>query len=141
MDSLDFQQEPAQTLSRFADQVTAVKLREDGQVILAGDKLGTIQLLELKQKLVLREYKKEFKNQINCLDFAPSRRAFVACSNETSWKYFDIQNSDGSVFTCQAAHSDNIKQVQFVPGSSDFVISAGQDKFLKLWKIDQSVFG
>lgn len=129
-------QEPKMTLSRFEDQITAVKLREDGQVVLAGDKLGNIELIELKQKLVLRNYKNEFKNQVNFLDFSPTKRAFVACSNETSWKYYDISNSDGALFVCQAAHSDNIKQVQFLPGEAKYVISAGQDKYLKLWHID-----
>ena len=90
-DDYDFdQQTPLHTLSRFDDAVTAIKLREDGQVILAGDKLGTIQLYELNQKIKLREYKNQFKNQINFLDFSSERRNFVACSNETSWKYFDI---------------------------------------------------
>ena len=42
-------------------------------------------------------------------DFSKSKKGFVSCSNETSWKYFDIQYSKGSIFTCQAAHSDNIK--------------------------------
>jgi hypothetical protein len=58
--------------------------------MLVGDKLGKIELLELKQKLALRSYENDHKNQINCFDFAPTKRAFVSCSNETSWKYFDI---------------------------------------------------
>jgi len=51
------QQEPLNSFSRFDDAVTAIKLREDGQVFLAGDKLGTIGLYELNQKIKLREYK------------------------------------------------------------------------------------
>ena len=113
------------TLSRFEDMITAVKLREDGQVVVAGDKLGTIELIELKQKLVLRRYKNQFKNQVNFLDFSPTKRAFVACSNETSWKYYDIQSSDSALFVCKGAHADNIKQVQFVPGEAGYVVSAG----------------
>jgi hypothetical protein len=42
------------------------------------------------------------------------------------------------VFTCQAAHSDNIKQVGFLPGRADKVISVGLDKEVKLWHIDLS---
>jgi hypothetical protein len=78
-------------------------------VVVAGDKMGKIELVEIKQKIALRTYAHEHKNQINFLDFGPNKRSFVSCSNETSWKYFDIQNSSGSIFTCQAAHSDNIK--------------------------------
>ena len=105
--------------------MTAVKLREDGQILLAGDKLGKIEMIELNQKIALRTYENDHKNQINFFDFSPNKRHFVSCSNETSWKFFDIQRSAGSVFTCQAAHSDNVKQVQFVPKSEELVISAG----------------
>lgn len=41
--------------------------------------------------------------------------------------------------TCQAAHSDNIKQVMFMPKTSDIVISGSSDKFLKLWKIEDEI--
>jgi WD40 repeat protein len=75
---------------KFTEVVTACKLREDGSVVLAGDKSGKIELVEIKQKLSLRTYENEHKTQINCLDFAPSKRAFISCANETSWKYFDI---------------------------------------------------
>jgi len=51
-----------QRLTRFNEQVTAIKLREDGQVILVGDRLGKIELIELKQKMVLRTYENEHKN-------------------------------------------------------------------------------
>jgi len=85
-----------------------VCLREDGNVMLIGDKLGKIELMELKQKVALRTYE-EHKTQINSLDFSSNKRNFVSCANETSWKLFDIQVPSRSVLTCQGAHSDNIK--------------------------------
>lgn len=103
---------------------------------MAGDRLGRIDLYEVRKKMALRTYEHEHKNQINFLDFAPSKRAFLSCSNETSWKFFDIQKGTGCIFTCQGAHSDNIKQVQFLPNSEQFVLSASSDKELKLWQID-----
>lgn len=47
---------PWQSIRKFKETVTAVKLREDGQVFLAGDKMGRIELVEIKQKLALRTY-------------------------------------------------------------------------------------
>jgi len=38
---------PIHTLRRFTEVVTAIKLREDGQILLAGDKLGKIEMVEL----------------------------------------------------------------------------------------------
>lgn len=67
--------------------------------MLVGDKMGKIELMELKQKVALRTYE-EHKNQINYLEFSCNKRTFVSCSNETSWKYYDIQQNKGSVFTC-----------------------------------------
>lgn len=130
--------EPIAKITKFKDEVTIVKLREDGQVILVGDKNGLLQLMELKNKVVLRTYENEHKNQINYLDFSCNKRNFVSCSNETSWKLYDIQNSKGSIATCHAAHSDHVKQVQFVPGVENLVISGAQDKEVKMWEINQN---
>ena len=100
--------------------------------------MGKIELIEIKQKLALRTYN-DHKNQINCLDFAANKRSFISCSNETSWKLYDIQESKGAIMTCQAAHSDNIKQVMFMPKTSNIVISGSSDKFLKLWRIEDEI--
>lgn len=83
---------------------------------------------------MLRQYK-EFKHEVSCLDFASNNRFFVASANETSWKYFDIQEGGSSVFTCQAAHSDHIKVVRFV--ADDLVLSASVDKSVKLWRVGE----
>jgi len=135
-DDFELDIEPVQTIAKFTETVTAVKMREDGGIILAGDKQGRIELVELKQRLSLRSYPHDHVNQVNGFDFSPNKKAFVSCSNETSWKYFDILKSDGAVFTCQAAHSDNIKQVTFVPGADDLLLSASQDKELKVWSLN-----
>ena len=37
--------EPLHTIRKFDDMVTSLKIREDGQVLLTGDKLGKIQLM------------------------------------------------------------------------------------------------
>lgn len=100
--------------------------------------MGNIELVEIKQKLALRSYN-DHKNQINCLDFAANKRSFISCSNDTSWKLYDIQNISGAIMTCQAAHSDNIKQVMFLPKTSDIVISGSSDKYLKIWRIKDDI--
>lgn len=49
---------------------------------------------------------------------------------------FDIQDSaSSSVLSIQAAHSDNIKRVAYLPGSEDYIVSAGSDKLVKLWDL------
>jgi WD40 repeat protein len=101
--------EPIANITKFMEEITFVQLREDGQTMLVGDKNGKIDLMELKNKVILRSYPAEHKNQINWLDFSSNRRQFISCSNETSWKLFDIQSNNKCIYSCNAAHSDNIR--------------------------------
>ena len=48
--------DPKHTFSRFDDHVTSVQFRQDGGLLLTGEKSGRIQLHELKNKFVLRTY-------------------------------------------------------------------------------------
>ena len=80
---------PRQQLFKFDDTTTAINFRQDGQLLLAGEKTGRIQLFELNNKFVLRQYT-SFSNRINCMTFDQSNQKFLACANETSIKYFDI---------------------------------------------------
>ena len=84
---------PSQQLFKFNDPTSALQFRKDGNLILVGEISGRIQLFELKNKFALRSYT-EHSNRINCLDFSADNRHFISCSNETSIKLFDIQNSN-----------------------------------------------
>ena len=68
-DDVEFEPlKPSAQLFKFKDVVTACEFRPDGQLILAGDIEGRVQLMELKNKYILRSY--ECKNRINALSFA-----------------------------------------------------------------------
>lgn len=47
---------PMSSLFKFKDAVTAIKLRQDGNLILCGEKLGKIQIIQIDTKFSLREY-------------------------------------------------------------------------------------
>jgi len=102
-------------------------------LLLVGETSGRIQLFELKNKFVLRQYG-EHSNRINCLDFSPDNRHFISCANETAIKLWDIQNSNTeSELTIAAAHSDNIKRVSYL--SEHTILSASSDSTVKLWDL------
>eukprot|EP00347_Sterkiella_histriomuscorum_P009274 403341835 len=122
---------PISTMFKFKDAVHSVKLRQDGNLLLAGENSGRIQLFEIKNKFILKTYQ-EFTSQINSFDFKPNMKEFVAGSNESGIKYFSIQEPQ-SIFTIKNAHNDNIKKVQFV--SDNILLSASQDKTVKLWDL------
>ena len=84
---------PRHQLFKFDDTVTSIRFRQDGQLLLAGEKTGRIQLFELNNKFVLRQYN-SFTNRINCMTFDLNNKNFLACANETSIKYFDIQSTE-----------------------------------------------
>ena len=49
-------------MTKFTEEITFVKVRADGQVMLVGDKMGHIELIELNNRLALRTYDGEHKN-------------------------------------------------------------------------------
>jgi WD40 repeat protein len=81
---------PVQRLQKFKDIATAVQLRQDGNIVLCGEKTGRIQLIELQNKFVLKTYEEEHANQINAFAFKQTMREFVAGANDTNIKVFDI---------------------------------------------------
>lgn len=47
---------PIQRIYKFKDVATAVQLRQDGNIVLCGEKTGRIQLIELNNKFILKTY-------------------------------------------------------------------------------------
>lgn len=47
---------PTNTIFKFKDQVTSCLLRQDGNLLLTGEKSGKIQLFELQNKFILKTY-------------------------------------------------------------------------------------
>ncbi len=68
---------------------TAVQLRQDGNIILTGEKTGRIQLVELQNKFILKTYE-EHANQINAFDFKGNMKEFLVAANDTHIKLFNI---------------------------------------------------
>lgn len=84
---------------------------------------------------MLRTYE-EHQGRINNLCFASNNKNFLSVANETSIRLWDIQDSQtNSVASIQAAHSDHIKKVAYLPDSEDYFLSASSDKSVKLWDL------
>lgn len=91
-----------------------------------------MQLFEVKNKYILRTY--QGKNRVNALCFSADQRNFASCANDTSLRYYDIQDSSNKCsIEIQAAHADNIKQVRIIADNQ--LISASADKYIKLWDL------
>ena len=52
----DDELKPRKQLFKFDDTTTSIKFRQDGNLLLAGEKTGRVQLFELNNKFVLRSY-------------------------------------------------------------------------------------
>jgi len=102
-------------------------------MIVVGEGSGRIQLIEVKNKYILRSYGMG-KNRVNALTFSNDNRHFASCANDTCIRYFDIQDSANKcAIEIQAAHSDNIKQVALLPNHQ--LLSGSADKHMKLWDL------
>ncbi|TNV80314.1 hypothetical protein FGO68_gene11371 [Halteria grandinella] len=122
---------PVQKIQKFKDIATAVQLRQDGNIVLCGEKTGKIQLVELQNKFVLKTYE-EHSNQINAFAFKSTMREFIVAANDTNIKVFDILEQQ-SVLSIHGAHSDNIKRVRYLDDTH--IISASADRTVRLWDI------
>ena len=80
---------PTQQLFKFQDTTSAVQFRQDGKLLLTGESNGKVQLFELTNKYVLRNYS-EHANRVNCLAWAEDSRRFASCANDTSIRLYDI---------------------------------------------------
>jgi len=52
---------PAQRIFKFKDTVTSVQMRQDGNIVLCGEKTGRVQLIELGNKYILKTYEEHAK--------------------------------------------------------------------------------
>ncbi len=50
-----------QRIFKFKDVATAVALRQDGNIVLCGEKTGRVQLVELNNKFILKTYEEHMK--------------------------------------------------------------------------------
>ncbi len=92
-DDVEFDQlKPSHQINKFDDVVTALQFRQDGNIIVAGEGTGKIQLIEVKNKYILRSYSMG-KNRVNALSFGESNSHFASCANDTCLRYYDIQDS------------------------------------------------
>lgn len=124
---------PSSQIYKFNDPVTALHFRPDGNLLLAGETTGRVQLFELKHKFALRTYS-EHANRINSFAFAQNNRTFISCANETAIKLWDIQNSSTEAeLSILAAHADNIKRVAYV--DEQRILSASSDGMVKVWDL------
>lgn len=114
-DEIDFDElKPSQQIFKFEEVVSALQFRQDGQIMVVGEGSGKIQLIEVKNKYILRSYDMG-KNRVNALTFSDDNRHFASCANDTCLRYFDIQDSTNKcAIEIPAAHSDNIKQVKLL---------------------------
>lgn len=123
---------PVQRIFKFKDVATSVKLRQDGNLVLCGEKTGRVQLIELNNKFILKSYEHEHANQVNSFDFKSTMREFISAANDTHVKVFDILEQQ-SVLTIHNAHADNVKKVKYV---GDYcVLSGSADKTVRLWDL------
>lgn len=125
-----------QELSSNRGAVTCVEFSPDGLWLIAGDDQRSIQLFDVANGFASSGKKCGFHSaRVVSLAWSPDSKYFVSGSLDTNICMWDIASTPLSCVTVKNAHQDCVCSVKFLDDKT--IISAGQDAFIRTWKIKQ----
>ncbi|CAD8079333.1 unnamed protein product [Paramecium primaurelia] len=122
-----------QTLSRFKTQVLSLQLRCDSQLLATSHEDGLVNIMNLKTKTSLRQFK-NFKKPVHTISFNNTDQLYAAGDDGTI-KLFDIPN-DMVIRSIPNAHNDFIRCIAGYEEQQ--LLSSSYDKSIKLYDLRSS---
>jgi U3 small nucleolar RNA-associated protein 15 len=121
------------TLSRFRDTVLCAEFRvQDGKLLLASDKTGSVQLFDLSSRAILRTWNPGEAHsglQVSKLRWRATT-GFVTAGDDRCVKVWDVTLKE-PVMTFQG-HEDYVRALTVVPDSG-LIVSGSLDGTARLW--------
>ncbi|KAI4145846.1 MAG: hypothetical protein LQ340_006145 [Diploschistes diacapsis] len=120
------------TITRFSDVAHGAEIRPDGQVLVAGDDTGAIQVFNTGSRAILKTWK-EHKQPVWTTKFSPKDLTMLmSTSDDCTMRTWDLVNQDSTAtFT---GHTDYVRSGAFMPGkAADLLVSGSYDQTVKLW--------
>lgn len=114
------------SISRFSDTVYCANIRADGNLLVAGDNSGTVQLFDLSSRAILRTMKHQ--GSVRVANFSPNKKHILSASDDQTVRLWDITTETPlNVFT----HEDRVRSATM--SDPNLILSGGYDHMLKIW--------
>ena len=121
--------------SRFNDDAFSGRFRNDGKLIVAGDKTGIVKVFDVQSKAVLRQMKRH-NAAVRCTTWAHDSVHIYSGSDDKKAFKWDLATEE-VVWSSKSNHSDYIRALDASPVSSDIFITGSYDHSVKLWDCRQ----
>lgn len=120
------------TFTRFADIAHSGEIRRDGNVMVAGEETGKIQVFAVNTRAILQTWT-EHKQAVWATKFSPTdKTTLMSASDDKTVRLWDLPNQDS--VTTFVGHTDYVRSGLFMPGTmSNMLVTGSYDQTVKLW--------
>ncbi|XP_002167466.1 U3 small nucleolar RNA-associated protein 15 homolog isoform X1 [Hydra vulgaris] len=120
------------TSSRSKENVYGARFRLDGKLMVTGGESGTVQVLDVNSRAILRNLKGHTKPTHVC-HFGREHMKVFSASDDKTVRCWDLP-TEKETFVVKA-HKDYIRSGCINPTSSDIFISGSYDHKIKMWDL------
>ncbi|CAG8432709.1 5691_t:CDS:10 [Diversispora eburnea] len=118
------------SISRFNDVAYCGTIRNDGQLLVAGDATGLIQVFDINSRAILRTLRGH-NLPVHITKFAPGNTQVLSCSDDKTVRIWDIPGQEAiSVFK---EHQDYVRAGVINDENPHLVLTGSYDQTIKLW--------
>jgi U3 small nucleolar RNA-associated protein 15 len=118
------------TISRFTDIAYSGHIRSDGQLLVAGDATGLIQMFDLNSRAILRTFR-EHSKPVHVTKFSSNKTQILSASDDKTVKLLDIPGQ--SILNNFDEHKDYVRSALVSQDNSNIILSGSYDHTVKLW--------
>eukprot|EP00124_Ichthyophonus_hoferi_P003221 Ihof_evm3s267 gene=Ihof_evmTU3s267 len=119
------------TVSRFKDVAHSGALRDDGQLLVAGDDTGLVQIFTVDSRSVLRQFTGHLR-PVHVTRFVGETNV-MTCADDTTVRKWDIPSQ--SEITTLRGHTDYVRAGMANPVNNDLWLTGSYDHTVKLWDL------
>ncbi|KAF5344080.1 hypothetical protein D9758_008905 [Tetrapyrgos nigripes] len=124
-------QKVTKTVSRFKDVARSGNIRADGNLLVAGDDTGLVQIFDINSRAILRTFDSH-KQPVHVAKFSPlTPTQVLSCSDDTTAKIWDVPSQ--SCVTTFIAHTDYIRSGQASTSNPHLFLTGSYDSTARLF--------
>ncbi|CAI2179637.1 19780_t:CDS:10 [Funneliformis geosporum] len=126
------------SISRFHDIAYSGNIRNDGNLLVAGDATGLIQIFNIHNRAILRTMEGH-KLPVQVTKFAPGNTQVLSCSDDKTVRIWDIPGQEpvsvleGHQLIKYFKLKDYVRSGLINNGNPHLVLSGSYDQTVKLW--------